>query len=167
SVSDYVIFKISRRNRSDTPDILRTTTDSEEKSENSLLALEPLQLNSNNQRQNNNNNNNNNRESSKPVQNFAWPSMEDRDVNLSDTTSHSTTELIHSSNEQKLACFNLSSSTTTDENHRPERVNQTCNELTNRSNPVDSATSNSPHSRNSDKQLTVSFYCVFLLPILY
>ncbi|CAI2726900.1 unnamed protein product [Schistosoma spindalis] len=155
SVSDYVIFKISRRNRSDTPDILRTTTDSEEKSENSLLALEPLQLNLNNQRQNNNNNNNN-RESSKPVQNFAWPSLEDRDLNLSDTTTHSTTELIHSSNEQKLTCFNLSSSTTTDENHRPERANQTCNELTNRSNPVDSATPNSPHSRNSHKQFTSS-----------
>ncbi|CAH8478600.1 unnamed protein product [Schistosoma turkestanicum] len=155
SVSDYVIFKISRRNRSDTPDILRTTTDSEEKSDNSLLALESLRLGSDNQRQqniNNNNTGNSNRESSNSTHNLAWSSLDDRDTNLSNTIAHSNTEVIHSSNEQKSTGLNLSSPTT-EADHRLEKVNHCCNELTHRSNSVDLATSNSSRTQNNDKQL--------------
>ncbi|CAH8519964.1 unnamed protein product [Heterobilharzia americana] len=139
SVSDYVIFKISRRHRSDTPDILRTTTDSEEKLENSLLALKSLQLNSSDHP--------NKQDSSNVSHNFAWSSLDDRDTNPSSI--HSTTELIHSSNEQKLTCFNpsvatASSSVASADDNRTSKIN-VYKESRNRSNSVGSI---APHNIN-------------------
>ncbi|KAK4469469.1 hypothetical protein MN116_007019 [Schistosoma mekongi] len=168
SVSDYVIFKISRRNRSDTPDILRATTDSEEKLENTLLAVESLQLSSNNHCQHNEsneiNNNFDNRDSSNESQNLAWSSVDVQDTNPSTsastttTATHSTAELIHCSKGQKSAYFSLSSTaaTTVDKDLRSKQMNHSCNnELTDISNSLDSAASNSPPTRNGDKQLVL------------
>ncbi|CAH8840858.1 unnamed protein product [Trichobilharzia szidati] len=152
SVSDYVIFKISRRNRSDTPDILRTTTDSEEKLENSLLTLESLQLSSTDHP--------NKQDSSNISQhNFAWSnSLEDRDTNASST--HSTTELIRPSTEQKLACYNPttpnSAVTVNDDSHLSKM--SSCKEPRNRSNSLDSVIAfNSRTHQNNTNRLPKQF----------